>query len=258
MFDVEGIVYVPVSPSERTCNVVDYFYAPSNAVFSVPATVTYKGIQLKVIDVGAYAFYHHDYLTDITLDNNGVIDDYAFYNCIKLQSVTFGNNIPEIKNHTFENCEVLKKVENSPALISIGEWAFSGCVGMEYFSVGDKATSFGEEAFSDCTGLTEFYSYAATPPVCGKQALDDINKWNCRLYVPIGSESLYKEAPQWKDFFYIDGVESGIDTIFIDSKNNDIEIFDINGIKLTTRLEDLPAGIYIVRQGKNVKKIAVK
>ncbi len=258
MFDVEGIVYVPVSPSERTCNVVDYFYAPSNAVFSVPATVTYKGIQLKVIDVGAYAFYHHDYLTDITLDNNGVIDDYAFYNCIKLQSVTFGNNIPEIKNHTFENCEVLKKVENSPALISIGEWAFSGCVGMEYFSVGDKATSFGKEAFSDCTGLTEFYSYAATPPVCGDQALDDINKWNCRLYVPIGSESLYKEAPQWKDFFYIDGVESGIDTIFIDSKNNDIEIFDINGIKLTTRLEDLPAGIYIVRQGKNVKKIAVK
>ena len=258
MFDVEGIVYVPVSPSERTCNVVDYFYAPSNAVFSVPPTVTNKGIQLKVIDVGAYAFYHHDYLTDITLDNNGIIDDYAFYNCIKLQSVTFGNNIPEIKNHTFENCEVLKKVENSPALISIGEWAFSGCVGMEYFSVGDKATSFGEEAFSDCTGLTEFYSYAATPPVCGKQALDDIIKWNCKLYVPIGSETLYASAPQWKDFFYIDGVESGIDTIFIDPQNNNIEIFDINGIKLTTRLEDLPAGIYIVRQGKNVKKIAVK
>lgn len=258
MFDVEGIVYVPVSPSERTCNVVDYFYAPSNAVFSVPATVTNKGIKLKVIDVGEYAFYHHDYLTDITLDNNGVIDDYAFYNCIKLQSVTFGNNIPEIKNHTFENCEVLKKVENSPALISIGEWAFSGCVGMEYFSVGDKATSFGKEAFSDCTGLTEFYSYAATPPVCGDQALDDIIKWNCRLYVPIGSENLYASAPQWKDFFYIDGVESGIDTIFIDPQNNNIEIFDINGIKLTTRLEDLPAGIYIVRQGKNVKKIAIK
>lgn len=258
MFDVEGIVYVPVSPSERTCNVVDYFYAPSNAVFSVPPTVTNKGIKLKVIDVGAYAFYHHDYLTDITLDNNGVIDDYAFYNCIKLQSVTFGNNIPEIKNHTFENCEVLKKVENSPALISIGEWAFSGCVGMEYFSVGDKATSFGEEAFSDCTGLTEFYSYAATPPVCGKQALDDIIKWNCKLYVPIGSENLYKDAPQWKDFFFRIGIESGIDTIFIDPQNNNIEIFDINGIKLTTRLEDLPAGIYIVRQGKNVKKIAVK
>ena len=221
------------------------------------ARKTEKGGKFRNV-VGAYAFYHHDYLTDITLDNNGVIDDYAFYNCIKLQSVTFGNNIPEIKNHTFENCEVLKKVENSPALISIGEWAFSGCVGMEYFSVGDKATSFGEEAFSDCTGLTEFYSYAATPPVCGKQALDDIIKWNCKLYVPIGSENLYKDAPQWKDFFFRIGIESGIDTIFIDPQNNNIEIFDINGIKLTTRLEDLPAGIYIVRQGKNVKKIAVK
>ena len=257
MFDIEGIVYVPVSPKERTCNVVDYFYAPSNAVFSVPATVTKQGIQLKVIDIGAYAFYHHDYLTDISLDNNGVIDDYAFYNCTKLQSVTFGNNIPEIKNHTFENCEVLKKVENSPALTSIGEWAFSGCVGMEYFSVGNKITSFGEEAFSDCSRLKEFYSYATTPPVCGNQALDDIRKWDyCTLYVPVGSEDLYASAPQWEDFFYINGI-AGVETILVDDNEN-IEIYDLKGIKQTTRQEDLPTGIYIIRQGAKVKKIAVK
>lgn len=257
LFEVGDIVYVPISPSERTCSVVDYLYVPSNAEFAVPSTVTNQGIEMKVIDVGAYAFYHHDYLTDISLDNNGVIDDYAFYDCTKLQTVTFGNNIPEIKNHSFQNCEVLKKVENSPALTSIGKWAFSGCVGMEYFSVGNKIKSFDEEAFSDCTGLTKFYSGATIPPTCGAQALDDIIKWNCTLYVPQGSESLYASAPQWKDFFFIEGTLSGIESIAADGKA-DTEIFDLNGVKQTQRMENLSSGIYLIRQGNKVTKKVVK
>ncbi|MDE5774605.1 MAG: leucine-rich repeat domain-containing protein [Muribaculaceae bacterium] len=256
IFEVEGIVYVPVSPSERTCNVVDYLYTPSNAKFAVPASIENKGITLKVVNVGEYAFYHHDYLVDISLNNNGVIDDYAFYDCLKLKTVKFGDHISEIKNHTFQNCEVLERVENSPALTSIGKWAFSGCVGMNYFSVGSKIKSFGEEAFSDCTGLTKFYSYATTPPVCGDQALDDIIKWECTLYVPEGSESLYASAPQWKDFFYIYGVD-GVETILIDQEN-DVEIFDLNGIKQNKQLEDLSTGIYIVRRGSEVIKQVVK
>ncbi|MBD5232541.1 MAG: leucine-rich repeat domain-containing protein [Bacteroidales bacterium] len=256
IFEVDGIVYVPVSPSERTCNVVDYLYAPSNAQFEVPSSITNQGIQMKVIDVGAYAFYHHDYLTDISLDNNGAIDDYAFYDCLRLKSVKFGDNIPEIKNHTFQNCEVLERVENSPALISIGNWAFSGCVGMDYFSVGNKIKSFGEEAFSDCTGLTKFYTSATTPPECGAQALDDIIKWNCTLYVPEGSETLYASAPQWKDFFFIEGI-SGVEAVLTDAQT-EAEIFDLNGIKQTKPIEDLTSGIYIIRQGSNVTKKLVK
>ena len=104
---------------------------------------------------------------------------------------------------------------------------------------------------------SEFYSYATTPPVCGAQALDDIIKWNCTLYVPQGSESLYASAPQWKDFFYIEGVDAGIEAILIDVKT-DAEIFDLNGIKQTKRMEDLPSGIYIIRQGHNgTKKVVI-
>ena len=49
--------------------------------------------------------------------------------------------------------------------------------------------------------MTEFYSYSMVPPVCGKQSLDDINKWVCTLYIPSVSSKAYKEAPQWEDFF---------------------------------------------------------
>ena len=127
---------------------------------------------------------------------------------------------------------------------------------MNYFSVGDKIKSFGEEAFSDCTGLTKFYSYATTPPECGAQALDDRIKWNCTLYVPQGSERLYATADQWKDFFYIEGVD-GVESILTDEET-DTEIFDLNGIKQTKRVEELSSGIYIIRHGSEVTKKVVK
>ena len=119
-------------------------------------------------------------IVEIT-DAETQIYDNEFYGCINLKSLKIGNGVT-----------------------SIGKWAFSGCSSLEYFSVGTQVTTIGEEAFSDCTGLTEFYSYAAIPPTCGKQALDDINKWECTLHVPASSSDEYQTAPQWKEFFFIE------------------------------------------------------
>jgi hypothetical protein len=56
-------------------------------------------------------------------------------------------------------------------------------------------------------------SKAELPPVCGSQALDDINKWNCQLSVPEGCLSAYQDADQWKEFFFVDekALEEGIE-----------------------------------------------
>ena len=32
--------------------------------------------------------------------------------------------------------------------------------------------------------------------------LDDINKWDCKLFVPEGALATYQAADQWKDFFF--------------------------------------------------------
>ena len=62
------------------------------------------------------------------------------------------------------------------------------------------------EAFSDCNNLTTITSHAAVPPICGTQALDDINKWSCTLRVPSGYAAAYQAADQWKEFFFIEDV----------------------------------------------------
>ena len=61
-------------------------------------------------------------------------------------------------------------------MTTFGDWAFSGCQSLKFFTFGSKVKTIGQVAFSDCTAVTEISSRAITPPICGNQALDDINK----------------------------------------------------------------------------------
>ena len=119
----------------------------------------------------------------VIADHEEQIYDNEFYGCTNLQNVTIGNGVK-----------------------SIGDYAFSGCSSLEGFSFGSNMETIGAEAFSDCNNLTTITSHAAVPPICGTQALDDINKWSCTLRVPSGYAAAYQAADQWKEFFFIEDV----------------------------------------------------
>ena len=376
MFDVDGVKYVPVNPSERTCDVLDCVYNKSTAQIGINETVLYRGLVMNVKEILPYAFYGNKYIESAVIAHKGSIGDQAFYNCNNLQGVeisnygeiggqsfygcsslknitlgngitsigersfegcesllritipdevqfvgsycfsdcmaleevTIGKKVGSINNHTFLNCYSLKEIaipcnvmsigdyafsgcssladviiadrtetlalgsNGSSALCagcpldsvyiggkitynttsskgyspfyrntslrtvvitdreeqiyenefygctnlqnvtigngvkSIGNYAFSGCSSLEGFSFGSSMETIGEEAFSDCTNLTSITSHAAVPPTCGTQALDDINKWECVLGVPLGNAEAYYAADQWKEFFFIEDV----------------------------------------------------
>lgn len=54
MFEADGVKYVPVSPSERTCDAIDCVYDGREDV-NVNATVSFKGVAMNVKEVGPYA-----------------------------------------------------------------------------------------------------------------------------------------------------------------------------------------------------------
>ncbi len=79
------------------------------------------------------------------------------------------------------------------------------------------------------------------------------------LYVPKGCREAYATAPGWKNFTTILEDVSGIDEIYRDPGEPDhSEIYNLNGAKVSESTDNLAPGIYIVRQGSNVKKIVVK
>ena len=147
-----------------------------------------------------------------------------FYNNKTLREVVITDLETQIYNYEFYLCSGLRSLTIGNGVTNIGYWAFSGCFSLEYYSAGYKVETIDEEAFSDCTGIKEYYSYSSIPPVCESQALDDINKWTCTLYVPKTALDLYSTANQWKEFFKIEGLDIPAEEIVLNTDHAVIEI----------------------------------
>ena len=195
-------------------------------------------------------------------------DGYSpFYRNTSLESVTITDKETEISENEFYGCTNLKNVTLGDGIETIGSYAFSGCAALTDFTFGSSLKSIGEEAFSDCTAMTRLVSRTAEPPVCGPQALDDINKWTCKLYVPDASIDAYQSADQWKEFFFITDIAhatedggSPADRIL----SGRVQVFDLSGRQLKEArnansidevLNGLPSGTYILRGSGAAMKV---
>ena len=172
-----------------------------------------------------------------------------FYRNTSLRTVVITDTETEIYDNEFYGCSNLKNVSIGNGVKKIGKWAFSGCSSLDYFAFGDNVQSIGEEAFSDCNNVTRILTSAMTPPVCGNQALDDINKWNCSLYVPSEAKSAYQQAEQWREFFFIEDLPLGINDVVADKDHSNAATvyYDLQG----RVVENPTSGIYII-DGKKV------
>ena len=68
-FDVDGIRYVPISPSEKTCDAIDCVYDESAANTKVSSTVVYKGVTLNVKNINSYLAYNNKFIKTLTVDH---------------------------------------------------------------------------------------------------------------------------------------------------------------------------------------------
>ena len=180
-----------------------------------------------------------------------------FYRNTSLQTVKISDTETTIYDNEFYGCTNLQNVSIGDNVKSIGKWAFSGCSSLKNFTFGSGLQSIGKEAFSDCINITQISSEAVVPPTCDINALDDINKWNCKLFVPKANINAYKQAPQWKEFFFIEGTTGITNTVY--NKAGLADVYTIDGTKRLSKassdeINALPKGVYIV----NGKKIIIK
>ncbi len=142
---------------------------------TIPATVSYGGVDYQVTSIGYCAFYGCSSLTSVDLSSCTSIAQCAFYNCSSLTSVGDLSSCTSIEYQAFYNCSSLTSVDLSSctsienyafsycssltsvdlsSCTSIGNYAFCGCSSLT--SVGDlsSCTSIGNYAFSGCSSLT--------------------------------------------------------------------------------------------------------
>ena len=199
---------------------------------------------------------------DITYPTSSSKGYSPFYRNTSLETVQITDKETEISVNEFYGCTNLRNVTLGNGIEQIGNYAFSGCASLDNFTFGTNMKSIGEEAFSDCTAMTSLTSHTMVPPVCGTQALDDINKWNCKLFVPDEAIPNYQQADQWKEFFFLESV--GMDEHRADTTADElsrilegpVQVYSLSGTLLkqmenaasvSEALSGLERGIYILQ-----------
>ncbi len=193
------------------------------------SSLTSITIPESVTSIGSYAFCYCRNLTSITIsDCVASIDGYAFYGCNALPSITIPESVTSIGSYAFQNCSSLTSVVlNSNAITSatysydnnlcslfgskvkeytfgddikrIGERAFYDSKEVTSIVFGKKIERIQDYAFGRCDKLEEVRVKNPEPPIAFNKAFTD-NAYYAVLYVPEGSEALYKEDNVWGKF----------------------------------------------------------
>ena len=101
------------------------------------------------------------------------------------------------------------------------------------------------------TRLERLISLSETPPMIG-DSFYRFQRWNLRVMVPTSALETYKNAPVWKEFFFLKGGAETTDIKNIKQDTNDANItgnhstYNLNGMKV---FNTKPGHIYI-RGGK--------
>ncbi len=126
------------------------------------------------------------------------INDYAFYNCGSLTSVSFEeySQIMSIGSYAFRNCKNLTSVEfpDGCSLSSIGKSAFYGCSSLESITIPAGVRRIDENTFYGCTSLVGI-GFAEGSML---ESIGDSAFWGCKslesILLPEGIESIGDKA----------------------------------------------------------------
>ena len=246
-----------------------------------------------ITSIGKSAFRGCSGLTSLTLPDGITSINYGtFSDCSGLTSINLPASITEIGENAFANCSGLTSLTLPDGITSIGSGAFRGCSGLKEvrfcindnldtyltkghpyinvacsikYYINDKeitsivipssVTSLGNYAFQKCTNLQSVY--VSWPiPISAGSAFYDVDKKNCTLYVPQGTETDYFLADVWGDFENIVEFDAtGIDKTTTSTDVEEVSRYSVNG----QRLVGPTKGLNIVKYSDgSVKKVAVE
>ena len=100
-------------------------------------------------------------LTSITFpDSCTRINEFAFSDCLSLETVRFGKGLEVIGKYAFSDCKWLKEVifnDSTPWFRKIGHAAFANCFRLTSIRLPDSVKTIDEYAFYGCASLTKIH-----------------------------------------------------------------------------------------------------
>ena len=172
---LESITIPFVGATNTSSNSFGYIFGSSSYYYNsdyVPTTLKYV-IITGGTSINNYAFYECNRLTSVTIpDSVTSIGEKAFRDCSGLTSVTIPDSVTSIGDFAFYNCDSLTSVTIPDSATSIGHQAFSYCDGLTSVTIGNGVMSIGRYAFSGCSSLTSVTIGNGVTSIVGGAFLD--------------------------------------------------------------------------------------
>ena len=189
-----------------------------------------------------------------------IIGKRAFQGCEKLKAIEIPSSVTHISMAAFCSTGLISIIIPS-SVTCIDIWAFAESA-LESVDIASSVEKIGQSAF-DCEYLTQFIYRRPEPPTDGSLDSDFASYMvyqNATLYVPEGSAELYRAQYPWNRFVNIKEFPAGdgVETVSIDALDPTapVEVYDLGGRRLGSGLGALPSGIYLVKQGSHLCKVA--
>lgn len=127
-----------------------------SGTLSIPATVSYQGIDYTVTAIGYGAFYRCRDISEVIFPNTiTTIRDQAFFQCSNITSIVLPNSLDSILNHAFSKCSSLTSLSLPNSIRYLGGSAFSQCTNIQgNLIIPNSVTYLGESAFYHCDSIT--------------------------------------------------------------------------------------------------------
>ena len=250
----------------------------------------------SLTSIGGSAFSYCDALTSVTFPASLTsIGGSAFSYCDALTGVAFPASLTSIGYYAFSGCEALTNLtvdESNPAFASRDNVLYSKSLdtlvcypaglGKEVV-IPEMVRSVRYDAFPG--EVDTVYCQPQTPPTAVDGEFQDMftdeTLMNAVLYVPVGTKAAYMKVDPWRNFWNIE--ETDLATVGIDgvtaqgvpsvtvrggaivvegaAATDVVEVFAADGRcayrGASATISHLPGGIYVVRVGKHVQKVAL-
>ncbi|MDY3918681.1 MAG: leucine-rich repeat domain-containing protein [Candidatus Limivivens sp.] len=160
---------------------------------SVPATVSYGGVSLKVTAIGSRAFYKGKATKAVVGSNVTSVGTSAFESCTKLKSVKIGSKVSTIGNKAFYKCTALTTVTIPTSVTKIGTSAFQSCTKLASVTIGKNVKTIGSKAFYGDKNLKTIAikTTKLTAKTVGSSAFKNIYA-KAKVTVPASKSAEYK------------------------------------------------------------------
>ena len=102
-------------------------------------------------------WYIPSILREVTITDETVISNGAFYKCSMLTKINLNDGIIQVGTSAFQGCSQIEEI-NLPNITIIPASLFEGCLSLSKFNIGNSVDTIKTHAFKDCSALMSINS----------------------------------------------------------------------------------------------------